>query len=294
MSRNDRLTVESGQRLDKAVSSVRPEYSRASIEKLIENGAITVNGKSAKTKYIVKETDMVEASFAELERTVDQIQLPVIYQDDNVVVIDKPIGVLSHSKGVFNKEGTVETFIKSLLNDDPAWNESNRAGIVHRLDRATSGVMICARNEATQKHLQKQFTNRNVKKVYTAIVSGELPKENGLIDVPIERNPKKPATFRAGVNGKSAQTNFQLLSSKRDQSTAGTYSLVELRPTTGRTHQLRVHMSYLGCPIVGDELYSGIAASRLMLHAYSLEITLPGGIRKVFVSPRPGQFDRWT
>lgn len=292
MSREKQLIVESGQRLDKAVSLVQPGYSRSIIEKLIENGDITVNGKIVKTKYIVKDSDLVEVNFTELERAVDQIKLSVIYEDDNVVVIDKPVGILAHSKGAFNKEGTVETFIKPLLNGSSVWNNSNRAGIVHRLDRVTSGVMICAKNESTQKYLQKQFTNRNVEKVYIALVSGEMPRENGLIDVPIERNPKKPATFRVGVNGKSAQTNFQLLSIRDGRSTSGSYSLVELRPVTGRTHQLRVHMSYLGCPIVGDDLYSGVAADRLMLHAYSLEITLPGEIRKVFTSPRPEQFDR--
>lgn len=159
--------------------------------------------------------------------------------------------------------------------------ESNRAGIVHRLDRGTSGVMICAKHEAAQIHLQKQFASRKVKKIYVAVVTGKLPEESGVIDIPIERNPKKPSSFRAGVNGKPAQTEFTVL--KTDDA----HSLIELKPHTGRTHQLRVHLAYLKHPIVGDNLYAGESASRLMLHAKELEITLPCSERKVFRADVP-------
>lgn len=285
------LEVESGQRLDKAVSLARPEYSRASIEKLINTGAITVNGQAVKTKYAVREGDTIEAVFTQLEREPEEIDLPVVYEDENVVVINKPIGILAHSKGTFNKEGTVASWLKTHVTagvGDLFW-QSNRAGIVHRLDRATSGIMICAKNEATQSHLGKQFSNRNVKKTYQAIVSGTLPQPAGLIDVPIERNPKKPATFRAGANGKSAQTHFTTI--KTVAQAQKPLSLVELKPITGRTHQLRVHLHYLKCPIVGDDFYGGLPAERLMLHAQSLEITLPGGVRKTFSAPLPDAFE---
>lgn len=271
-----------GERLDKAVSLKHPEYSRSSIEKLIETGDIKVNNSVVKSKYKLKENDVISLNFNELEREVDSIDLPVVYEDENVVVINKPIGVLAHSKGVFNKEGTVATWLKQNFgNDKDSFWESNRAGIVHRLDRATSGVMILAKNEAAQSHLGKQFSSRNVKKTYLAAISGELPETEGLIDIPIERNPKKPATFRAGANGKSAQTKFFTLKKNAN------HSLVELKPVTGRTHQLRVHLSYLGYPIVGDEFYNGEKAERLMLHAHKLEITLPGGVRKTFEASIP-------
>lgn len=275
-----------GERLDKAVSSLFPEYSRSAIEKLIESEDIQVNNIATKTKYKLREGDEVTLNFGELDREVDEIELPIVYEDENVVVINKPVGILSHSKGVFNKEGTVATWLKQHTGGAGDFWSTNRAGIVHRLDRATSGIMICAKNEATFSHLGKQFSERNVKKTYLAVVSGTMPEDAGKIDIPIERNPKKPATFRAGINGKTAQTDFNVVK------TNSTHSLVELSPKTGRTHQLRVHLAYLKRPIVGDEFYNGEKAERLMLHAAKLEITLPGGIRIVFESPLPKVFNQ--
>lgn len=314
------LVVEGGQRLDKAISLVRPNYSRASIEKLIQDGSITVNNAVVKTKYIVKEGDVIEASFSQLNKKPDSIELPIIYEDEDVVVINKPVGVLAHSKGNFNKEGTVASWLHehvapqsdvilskvegssnkenaelSADNQDNAENSfwsSNRAGIVHRLDRATSGVMILAKNEDAQKHLQKQFAKRNVKKTYLAVTSGELPEQDGLIDVPIERNPKKPATFRPGANGKPAQTHFEVLHVTNDGQ--HDHSFIELKPYTGRTHQLRVHLQYLNTPIVGDELYGKEPAERLFLHAKELEVTLPGSKRETFEAPVPEEFKKYT
>ena len=253
---------EAGERLDKTLVRLYPQYSRSALEKLIHAESITVNDKPAKTKYTLKTGDVITVNFADLNRKPDEIELPVIYEDDDVVVINKPVGVLAHSKGAFNKEGTVATWLKNHVRchsgldqkssqkshaediqttpdlstntqddeTDDFWG-SNRAGIVHRLDRATSGVMIVAKNAVTQKHLQKQFAQRNVKKTYLAVVSGELPENEGLIDVPIERNPKKPATFRAGVNGKPAQTQFKVLQTTNHK--PQTTSLVELKPNTG-------------------------------------------------------------
>lgn len=287
MSKEKITEFEVGERLDKELARLFPDYSRSSIEKLIDSGAATVNEGSAKTKYKLKAGDVIEVDFHPIDKAAEDIDLPVLYEDENVVVIDKPDGVLSHSKGMFNKEGTVATWLKNHVDDssDDFW-QSNKAGIVHRLDRATSGVMICAKNSDTHRFLQKQFSQRTVKKSYLALIDGELPTEEGLIDVPIERNPKKPATFRGGANGKSAQTNFKVL---KNNESGG--ALVELKPVTGRTHQLRVHLNYLGKPILGDDFYGGKEADRLMLHAHTLEITLPGGIRKIFESKPPKEFN---
>lgn len=285
-----------GERLDKTLAVLFPEYSRSSIEKLIETGDVTVNDSAAKTKYSVKTGDIITVSFHELDKDPEQIDLPIIYEDENVVVINKPVGVLAHTKGAFSKEGTVASWLKERVmtagTSEPEFWESNRAGIVHRLDRATSGVMICAKNEAAQSHLGKQFSSRNVKKTYIAVVSGTLPQQNGLIDVPIERNPKKPATFRAGPNGKDAQTRFNVLKQwEVEAAVQQSRALVELKPHTGRTHQLRVHMAYLGCPILGDEFYKGVDSPRLMLHAQALEITIPGGLRKTLHADAPAAFN---
>lgn len=282
--------AESGKRIDKALVALFPDYSRSSIEKLIESGDILVNGQNVKTKYILKPNDIVNVDFSELDREPDTIELPILFEDDNVVVINKPVGVLAHTKGVFSKEGTVATFVQPKLSGDESWRHSNRAGIVHRLDRGTSGVMIIAKNKAAEDFLKGQFSKRNVKKTYVAVISGKLPESSGLIDVPIERNPKKPATFRAGINGKPAQTHFSVLRESDKRTTTNdspVHSLIELKPITGRTHQLRVHLKYLKHPIVGDEFYDGEKASRLMLHAKSLEITLPGGERTLFETDIP-------
>lgn len=276
-----------GQRLDKVLATSLPEYSRSSLVKLVEDGLVTVNSLVKPASYKLKINDEVSIDLEPLKRPVSEIEIPVIYEDNDVVVLNKPAGILTHSKGEFNKEGTVATFIQSRLNGDELWKSTNRAGIVHRLDRGTSGVIICAKNKKTEDYLKGQFSKRNVKKTYVAVISGKLPENEGMIDIPIERNPKKPATFRAGVNGKTAQTRFEVIKSN------GKYSVVELKPITGRTHQLRVHLNYLGHPIVGDEFYKGETAPRLMLHALKLEVTLPSRERKQFEVPLPTEFKEY-
>lgn len=280
-----------GERLDKVLSSAFPQYSRSLLEKLIDDGSVQVNGMSVKTKYKTKSDDVITIDLSVVNQAPPDITLPIVYKDENVVVVDKPAGVLTHAKGTLHNEATVATWLKrhvtstasKITTDDVFW-ESNRAGIVHRLDRGTSGLIICAKNEMAQTYIQKQFAGRNVKKKYLAVIEGELSETEGLIDIPIERNPKKPATFRAGINGKSAQTAFTLIK------TDGKRSLLELRPITGRTHQLRVHLVYLKHPIVGDVIYGGTDNKRMLLHARQLEITLPGGERRVFETETPAEF----
>jgi len=312
VSKKKLTEFEVGMRLDKTVAAAYPEYSRSSLEKLIENGDILVNGQIKSTGYKLKTNDVIELDLSAYQKRTDDIDLPIIYEDDDVIVINKPEGVLTHSKGEFNQEGTVAIFLKQHAavissnversinqkesdlstgaRDDETQDfwDSNRAGIVHRLDRGTSGVIICAKNKRTEDYLKGQFSKRNVKKTYVAVIAGQLNENEGLIDVPIERNPKKPATFRPGINGKPAQTNFKVISFN------GIYSMVELKPITGRTHQLRVHLNFLNHPIVGDDFYGGEKANRLMLHALKLELTLPSGERRVFNAPLPSQFNKYN
>jgi 23S rRNA pseudouridine1911/1915/1917 synthase len=230
---------------------------------------------------------VVDFALTSLEN-IPSINLSVLYEDDDCVVIDKPVGLLVHSKGAFNPEATVATWLQERLTKGDNWEPdavNNRVGIVHRLDRATSGVMICAKNQVALSWLQKQFSQRKVKKTYIAIVKGTLDPAEAIIDMPIERNPKQPATFRVGSNGKHATTHYKVV-----EDTNG-YSLVELRPETGRTHQLRVHLAQRGHPIIGDTLYDGTPAERLYLHAHELELTLPSRERKIFTSPVPQSFN---
>lgn len=269
------------QRLDVFVAGKMPEISRAFIQKLCDIGKITVNDKQVKAGHKLKVADTISVDYDTAQLAyIPDIDLPVVYEDKDCVVLNKPTGVLTHSKGEFNPEATVATFLRGRIKS----MNGARAGIVHRLDRATSGVIICAKNPEALSWLQKQFSQRKVKKTYVAIVQGTMREDEALIDMPIERNPKAPATFRVGPNGKAAQTHYKVLLSKNGK------SLLELSPTTGRTHQLRVHLAQLGHPILGDSLYGGMPADRLYLHALKLEITLPSRERKVFETTLPSEF----
>jgi 23S rRNA pseudouridine1911/1915/1917 synthase len=276
------LEISRAQRLDLRVVEQIPTLTRSFASKLIDEGKVTVNGEViTKSGYKMHDGDVVVVDHDdELFKQIPVIDLPVLYEDDDCVVIVKPIGLLSHSKGAFNPEPTVATWLRGRLRS----MEGERAGIVHRLDRATSGVMICAKTPEAHSWLQKQFAQRRTKKSYSAIVSGTPTELHAVIDMPIERNPKMPQTFRVGSNGKSATTKYKTMRSDEKR------SLLELKPETGRTHQLRVHLAHLGHPIIGDVLYGGEPANRLYLHAHQLEITLPNRERKVFVSDIPKGF----
>lgn len=269
------------ERLDQYVVGKLGSVSRAFCSKLIEQGRVLVNGKKEKAGYRIKAGDKITIDFnPDVKAVIPAIDLPVLYEDEDCVVISKPVGILTHSKGAFNPEATVATWLESRI----MGMEGDRAGIVHRLDRATSGVMICAKTPEALSWLQKQFSQRRVKKTYLAIVQGHPKRPEAIIDMAIERNPKKPQTFRVGSNGKSAVTAYKVLQENEK------YSLVELKPTTGRTHQLRVHMEHLGHPIVGDVFYGGKEAKRLFLHAKELEVTLPSRSREVFSVDMPHDF----
>ncbi len=271
-------------RLDNELAERYPETSRSTWQKHIKAGHVKVNGDVQESpKFEVTENDTIAVDVPQVADHSEE-SLSIVYIDDNVIVINKPAGVLTHAKGALNDEFTVAEFFRrySTYNAD-----SNRPGIVHRLDRDTSGIMIGARNDEAAALLQKQFADRKAKKEYVAIVSGHPAQETALIDLPIGRNPTAPSTFKVDAGGKPAQTVYEVVKSN------DAVSMVQLRPKTGRTHQLRVHMQYLGTPIVGDRVYGGTPADRLYLHARSLEVTIPGGDRKVFTVDTPAEFDAY-
>lgn len=277
------LEISRAERLDQYVVRQIPAFSRSFATRIIEEGNVSVNDKpQLKAGYKVRPSDKIKITYDEAaQELIPDIELPVLYEDDDCVVINKPVGLLTHSKGTFNPEATVSTWLRSRMRA----MSGERAGIVHRLDRATSGVMICAKTPEALGWLQKQFSQRKTKKSYAAVVSGVMNEPAAIIDMPIERNPKKPQTFRVGNNGKPALTAYKVVK------TNGNRSLLELKPTTGRTHQLRVHLAQLKHPIIGDTFYGGQSAERLFLHAHSLEITLPSRERKTFEVPVPKQFE---
>ena len=269
-------------RLDIFMSEYKPELSRSFIAKQIINGNILVNAKPSKVSHKLHINDLIEFNEDVLEISQpENIKLPIIYEDDFCIVINKPSGLITHTKGNTSSEASIASFIYSKLNDEMI---GNRAGIVHRLDRGTSGVIVAAKTPFAVKYLQRQFAKRQVIKTYIAIVSGSLEKKEAIINMSIERNPKHPSTFRVGHNGKSAETQYQVIAENKE------YSLLKLTPKTGRTHQLRVHLKAIDHPIVGDEFYGGLNYDRLMLHAYTLVLTLPDKGKVSFLAPLPKEF----
>lgn len=278
-----------GARADVFVAEMMPAFSRSSLSMLFKDHLVLANGEPIKAGYKLKASDVIEIDDSLLFAKPADIDLHILYEDEDVLVLNKPAGVLTHSKGALNTEATVASFIKPKLIDYESTN--NRAGIVHRLDRATSGVIITAKNQKALKWLQKQFSTRKVNKIYHAIVEGVPEPSEAIVDAPIERNPKKPQTFKVGSGGRQAITNYKVL--KVLNSSSKSYALLELNPKTGRTHQLRVHLKYIGHLIVGDYVY-GKAGDNLYLHASSLELSLPGGKRMKFEAPLPKIFEDFS
>jgi len=257
--------------------------SRSLWQKYIKAGYVSVNNKVATTpKFEVDETDEIALNLPEKEQA--DVDLPILYEDDDVIVVNKPSGLLTHAKGGLSDEPTVAEIIRPKTSFA---TDTDRPGIVHRLDRDTSGLLIIAKKPESAAHLQRQFAERTAKKTYIAITDGKPKLSAAKIDLPIGRNPSAPSTFRIDPNGKPAQTTYHVLA-KND-----TQSLVELKPTTGRTHQLRVHLAHLNAPILGDRVYGKSSDCRMMLHAQKLEITLPSGERKVFEAAVPDEFKKF-
>ena len=257
--------------------------SRSLWQKYIKAGYVSVNSKVVTTpKFEVDETDEIALNLPEKEQT--DVDLPILYEDDDVIVVNKPSGLLTHAKGGLSDEPTVAEIIRPKTSFA---TDTDRPGIVHRLDRDTSGLLIIAKNPESAAHLQRQFAERTAKKTYIAITDGKPKLNAAKIDLPIGRNPSAPSTFRIDPNGKPAQTTYHVLAENDAQ------SLVELKPNTGRTHQLRVHLAHLNAPILGDRVYGKSSDCRMMLHAQKLEITLPSGERKVFEAAVPDEFKRF-
>jgi 23S rRNA pseudouridine1911/1915/1917 synthase len=282
-------------RLDRYVSEVMCLFSRSQIK--ARNLTAQINGKNVKLSRPVKQGDVLELSWEESppENIIPQdIPLDIIYEDKRCVVVNKPQGIVVHP-GAGNRQNTLANAILFRMGEKRAGGEGLRPGIVHRLDKDTSGVIIAAYDDETHEFLARQFKSREVRKTYIAIVCG-IPKEKtGRIETFIARDPRDRKKFAVAATGKAALTFYKVIK------TFDGYSLVLLRPRTGRTHQLRVHMKFLGCPILGDPIYGHGAASgsgdknfpdaTLMLHAKSLEIILPGETQqRVFSAPLPERF----
>jgi 23S rRNA pseudouridine1911/1915/1917 synthase len=275
-------------RLDAFLARALPELSRSYVKDLIQAGLVTIDGEPGKpstklsfeTKVVLRVPQPKDAGVQ-----AENIPLDICYQDQHLAVVVKPRGMLSHpAPGKY--QGTLVNALLHHLSDLSGINGELRPGIVHRLDRDTSGVMVVAKHDEAHRELQTLFRERSLTKRYLALVSGRLAQKRGLIDIPIGRHPHKRFQMAAVATGKEARSEFRALQ------TYGDTTLVAVRIYTGRTHQIRVHMAHLGHPVVGDTMYGNRKDNRFpggfALHAWHLEFDHPfSGERMRFYEPLP-------
>jgi 23S rRNA pseudouridine1911/1915/1917 synthase len=288
------LRVEAGGiRLDKYLAEQVAGLSRSMAQRLIDNGEITVNGEPVKASYKVRPGDRVIGALPSREPSppaAEAIPLSVIYEDAALLVIDKPPGMVVHP-APGHASGTLVNAVLAHC-PDLAKSGDERPGIVHRLDRDTSGLILVAKNEKTRRALQRQFKDRTVQKAYLALLDGHLQPAWGRIEAAIGRDPNHRQRMAVLPGGREAVTEYHVLEQFAHETgpAAGSYSLVEAEPKTGRTHQIRVHFSSIGHPVVGDPVYgrrrSHLPIARQFLHARRLEFRHPvTGLRMDLEAP---------
>jgi len=262
-----------GVRLDKYVCDKLSELSRARIQRLIAEGHVTVNDQVVKAGLKLNAGDRLKVVLPPAPPsplTPEAIPLNIIYEDEDLLVVDKPAGLTVHPA----PGHPAHTLVNAILSRFPhlaALSDSLRPGIVHRLDRDTSGVMVVAKNSLAQAKLMEQFKAHSVAKAYLVLVKGKLTPENGVIEAPMGRDPRNRKRMAVVAGGREARTEYQVIKY------IGDYTLLEVKPETGRTHQIRVHLSAIGFPVVGDKMY-GVKSPflpRQFIHATRLGFSLP-------------------
>lgn len=239
-------------RLDKVIAKRLPEYSRTRIQEMINSGNVLVNHKKEKANYKIKMGDLIEIEVLpnqDLAIAAEDIPLKIVYEDNDLIVVDKPSGMIVHpSPGIVH--GTLVNALLYHCTDLSGINGVNRPGIVHRIDKETSGLLVVAKNDHAHRVLSQQLKNHDMTRSYIALVHGLIPHQYGKVDAPIGRDNKDRQKMAVtSANSKHAVTNFTVLRRYRSM------SLIECRLETGRTHQIRVHMSYIGYPVYGDPKY---------------------------------------
>lgn len=274
-------------RLDIFVTEYCENYPRNFIQNLIKSGAVSVNGKERKPSWPLEDGDIVEIIWPQSSVNLNLKDI-IIAETKDFLVVNKPAGLLVHPQSSAWEENpevldNMEETLVSVLLKSKIKNFENppRAGLVHRLDRETSGIMLIAKNEVFQQAASAMFAEREMAKTYNAICCGDLPQNEGIINVPIGR--VSGGKIKASPLGREAITEYKV------KERANGFCLMELHPKTGRTNQLRVHMSWLGYPVLGDWLYKGAQAPRLMLHAGKLEFMHPFSGKKLSFQAVPPQ-----
>ena len=267
---------EAGKRIDAYISTMEEEISRTAVQRLIEEETITVNGKKTKASYKVQENDIIEIGEnkpKEIELKAEDIPIEIIYEDEDIIVVNKPKGLVVHP-AVGNPDGTLVNAIMAICKDSLSGIGGEiRPGIVHRLDKDTSGILIIAKNDIAHINLSEQIKNHEVEKTYIALVRGIVKENEATINMPIGRSTKDRKKMAVNKNGKNAITHFKVL--KRYDK----YTLLEIKIETGRTHQIRVHLSHIGYPVVGDYTYSNgkndFNVEGQMLHSQKIKFKHP-------------------
>ncbi len=265
-----------GERVDRFLASYQEDLSRSFVQKIIKEGKVFVDGKKVKASYRLNEGQEIKLEIPPpqpIKLIPQNIPLKILFEDQWLIVINKQPDLVVHP-AAGHPDGTLVNALLFHCRDLEGIGGKLRPGIVHRLDRDTSGVMVVSKTDKTHAHLIKAFKNREVNKTYLAIVRGGFSRSEGWIDIPIGRHPQQRKRMACGVvGGREAQTFFKVLGQSGDN------TLLELKPRTGRTHQLRVHLSFIGNPILGDKVYAGkqlaTAAPRQMLHSFKLEFFHP-------------------
>lgn len=278
-------------RLDVYLSD-ETEYTRSYIKQLIDGGRVLLNGEKPKAGAVVKKGDEIDIDPPEpfvAARPAPEIPVDIIYEDGDIAVINKPQGLTVHP-APGNYDNTLVNALLAHLDSLSAINGALRPGIVHRLDKNTSGVMVVAKNDKAHLSLSRQIADRTVTKKYVAIVDGHLPEEEGRIDAPIGRNPRDRKLMAVVAGGRRAVTDYKLLERLKG------HDYAEFRILTGRTHQIRVHAKYIGHPVTGDEQYgrgSFLGTKGQLLHARSLTFVHPTtGEEMTFTAPLPETFEK--
>ena len=269
-------TDNSGLRLDAYIAKNIDNLSRTAVKRLIEEENIKVNGGAQKVSYKVQENDEIEVNVPEakeLDIKAEDIPVEVVYEDSDIIVVNKPKGLVVHPANG-NWDGTLVNAIMAICKDSLSGIGGEiRPGIVHRLDKDTSGLLIIAKNDEAHLNMSNQIKNREVKKIYYALVRGNVSENEATINMPIGRSTKDRKKMAVTKNGKEAVTHFKVLERFNK------YTLLEVKIDTGRTHQIRVHLSEIGHPVVGDEVYSNgkneFGIKGQLLHAKSLDFKHP-------------------
>ena len=261
-----------GIRLDKFASENVPDLSRTQAQKLIDEGLIKINGQPGRASQKLDYGSTVDITVpppVPSELIAQNIPLKILYEDNDLLVVDKPAGMTVHP-AAGHHEGTLVNAVLGHIPDIKT-GDIERPGIVHRLDKDTSGLILVAKNPVAHMKLADQFKDREVSKIYLALVNGHLTPETGIIDAAIGRDPRNRKRMAVTRHGRAAQTEYLVVKY------IGNYTLLEAKPKTGRTHQIRVHLSAIGFPIVGDPVYGTKTdiLSRQFLHAYKLRFKLP-------------------